>query len=249
MKKLQSQGLTFNLLGVSLFLITTVMLFSCSKNSSNVAAAYVQVGQNVVPGNISGTIKGTMQANQTYNVTGDVIINAGDTLVIQPGAKVIFQGAYNVWIKGNLFSLGSSASPITFTYKTQAKQDNPSTPVATDPAYTGLWGGLWADTSCTNLVIKWTNIQFAGAPISAAQPPIAGASTGDSYDIFFQNTKGNFILEDSWLYGGTDDAIRLKSGKFSVMRNTFEKGGGTGGDQFNVKGGGVGDCAFNLFIG
>lgn len=249
MKKLQTQGLTLNLLSVGLFLVTTVMLFSCSKNSSNVAAAYVQVGQNVVPGNISGTIKGTMQANQKYNVTGDILINAGDTLVIQPGAKIIFQGSYNVWIKGNLFSLGSAASPIIFTYKTQAKQDNPGTPVATDPAYTGLWGGLWADTSCNNLVIKWTNIQFAGAPISAAQPPIAGASTGDSYNIFFQNTKGNFILEDSWLYGGTDDAIRLKSGKFSVMRNTFEKGGGTGGDQFNVKGGGVGDCAYNLFIG
>src|SRR5579862_315935 len=230
-------------------LLFLVVLFSCSKSATKVSSPYVQVGQNVQPGNVSGALKGTMEANQSYNVTGDVYINAGDTLNIQPGAKVIFQGAYNFWIKGNLFSLGSSSSPILFTFMNQQKEDAPATPVATDPAYQGLWGGLWCDTSCKNLVLKWTAIDFAGAPISAAQPPIAGASTGDSYDIFFQNTYGNFILEDSWVYGATDDAIRLKSGKFSVMRNTFEKAGPTGGDCFNVKGGGVGDCAYNLFIG
>ncbi len=235
--------------GLSLLLSAGILLFSCKKTTSSVQQPYVQGGQTVTPGNISGAIKGTMESSQTFTVVGDVIINPGDSLIIQPGAKIIFQGAYNFFIKGSMFSLGSQASPVLFTYMNQQKMDNPSEPVASDPAYQGLWGGLWSDTSCPNLVIKWTNIQFAGAPISASQPPIAGASTGDSYNIFFQNPNGNFILEDSWLYGGTDDAIRLKSGHFSVMRNTFEKGGGTGGDQFNVKGGGVGDCAYNLFIG
>jgi hypothetical protein len=237
-----------NITGISLSVIAIVMMASCKK-SSDVSAAYVQVGQNVAAGSISGAIKGTMQANQIYNVVGDVFINAGDTLAIQPGAQVIFQGAYNFWVKGSLFSVGNSSNPVIFTYKNQQKMDNPSTSIASDPAYIGLWGGLWADTTCNNLVLKWTKLQFGGAAISAAQPPIFGASTGDSYVIFFQNPKGSFIMEDSWLYGATDDAIRLKAGKFSVMRNTFEKGGPTGGDFFNVKGGGVGDCAYNLFIG
>ena len=249
MKHSKKRSLKIVLTSFCLFLLASIVMFSCKKTSTVVQAPYVPGGVTVQPGNISGSVKGTMETNQTYNVTGDVIINAGDSLIIQPGAKVIFQGAYNFFIKGNLFSLGSSSSPVIFTFNNQQKIDNPSEPVASDPAFVGLWGGLWADTSCSNLVIKWTHIDFAGAPISAAQPPIAGASTGDSYNIFFQNPNGNFILEDSWLYGGTDDAIRLKSGHFSVMRNTFEKGGGTGGDQFNVKGGGVGDCAYNLFIG
>lgn len=250
MKQAKKRSFSLILSGLTLVLLMSLIIYSCKKsNSSVIQQAYVPGSVVVQPGNISGSIKGTMESNQVYNVTGDVIINAGDSLIIQPGAKVIFQGAYNFFIKGNLFSLGSSSSPILFTYMNQQKMDNPSEPVVSDPAYMGLWGGLWADTSCNNLVLKWTNIQFAGAPISAAQPPIAGASTGDSYNIFFQNPKGNFIMEDSWLYGGTDDAIRLKSGHFSVMRNFFEKGGGTGGDQFNVKGGGVGDCAYNLFIG
>ena len=249
MKHKKKVSLAKKITGLSLFLLSGFLMFSCKKSDTVIQTPYVQGGQIVQPGNISGSIKGTMESNQTYTVTGDVIINNGDSLIIQPGAKVIFQGAFNFWIKGSMFSLGSSSAPVLFTYQNQQKIDNPTEAVASDPAYVGLWGGLWADTSCPNLVIKWTNLEFAGAPISAAQPPIAGASTGDSYNIFFQNTNGNFILEDSWLYGGTDDAIRLKSGKFSVMRNTFEKGGGTGGDQFNVKGGGVGDCAYNLFIG
>lgn len=249
MKHTKKRSLSTSLKGLYLLLFASIVMFACKKTNSVIQAPYIPGGITVQPGNISGSIKGTMETSQTYDVTGDVIINAGDSLIIQPGAKIIFQGTYNFFIKGSLFSLGSSTSPVIFTYKSQQKMDNPSEAVASDPAYVGLWGGLWADTSCNNLVLKWTNIQFAGAPISAAQPPIAGASTGDSYNIFFQNPKGNFIMEDSWLYGGTDDAIRLKSGHFSVMRNTFEKGGGTGGDQFNVKGGGVGDCAYNVFIG
>ncbi|HCL83169.1 MAG TPA: hypothetical protein DIC22_04300 [Chitinophagaceae bacterium] len=249
MKQRQKKGLRIYLSGLSLLLMATIVLFACSKSNSSVAPPYVPGGQDVQPGNISGPIKGTMQSNQTYFVTGDVTVNRGDSLIIQPGVNVYFKGAYNFWIKGNLFSLGSSSSPVSFTVQGQAKQDQPGTPIATDPAYQGIWGGFWADTSCPNLVLKWTKIEFAGAPISAAQPPIVGASTGDSYNIFFQNTNGNFILEDSWVYGATDDCIRLKSGRFSVMRNTFEKAGPTGGDCFNVKGGGVGDCAYNLFIG
>jgi hypothetical protein len=249
MKHSKKRSLKIVLTSFSLLLLASIIMFSCKKTSTVVQAPYVPGGVTVQPGNINGSIKGTMESNQTYNVTGDVIINAGDSLIIQPGAKIIFQGAYNFFIKGNLFSLGSSSAPVIFTFNNAQKIDNPGEPEASDPAYVGLWGGLWADTSCQNLVIKWTHIDFGGAPISAAQPPIAGASTGDSYNIFFQNPNGNFILEDSWLYGGTDDAIRLKSGHFSVMRNTFEKGGGTGGDLMNVKGGGVGDCAYNLYVG
>lgn len=233
----------------SILLLVTVIAFSCKKNSTSVQQANVQVGKTVTPGNISGPIQGTMQANQSYTVTGDVYIPAGDTVVIQPGAKITFTGAYNFWVQGNLFSLGSSSSPITFTFQGAVKEDVPSTPVSSDPAYVGMWGGIWCDTSCENLVIKWTVLDFGGAPISAAQPPIAGASTGDSYVIFFQNTYGNFIMEDSWLYGSTDDAVRIKSGNFSVMRNTFEKTGPGTGDCTNVKGGGVGDVAYNLYIG
>ena len=39
-------------------------------------------------GNISGFVKGTLLAGQTYTVTADVTIKKGDTLSAQPGAIV-----------------------------------------------------------------------------------------------------------------------------------------------------------------
>ena len=56
-------------------------------------------------------------------------------------------------------------------------------------------------------------------------------------------------MEDSWVYGGIDDPIRISSGNIAIFRNTEEKGGLNGGDGINVKGGTVGDMAYNFFIG
>jgi hypothetical protein len=69
------------------------------------------------------------------------------------------------------------------------------------------------------------------------------------FGILFQNYKGNFILEDSWIYGTSGDAVRVKSGKIHFMRNTLEKVAHDDGDALNVKGGTIGDMAYNLFLG
>jgi hypothetical protein len=72
---------------------------------------------------------------------------------------------------------------------------------------------------------------------------------GDQYVIYYGNPNGFFILEDSWIYGSPDDAVRFYGGKVNIMRNTLEKFGGTGGDGFNAKSGTQGNMAYNLFIG
>ena len=72
---------------------------------------------------------------------------------------------------------------------------------------------------------------------------------GASFEIFFQNPNGVFDMEDSWIYGSTDDAVRVTDGKINVMRNTFEKTGSNTGESLNVKSGTVGDIGYNLFIG
>ncbi|MGZ2874012.1 hypothetical protein AAEQ99_14890, partial [Pseudomonas aeruginosa] len=79
-----------------------------------------------------------------------------------------------------------------------------------------------------NMILKWTHIDFAGAAYGNVAGPAVGQKASTSYCILFQNPNGNFILEDSWLYGGTDDCIRVSNGKIHIFRNTFEKCGGTG---------------------
>jgi len=82
---------------------------------------------------------------------------------------------------------------------------------------------------------QWTHIEFGGAAISAAMKTFTSATS--PYPIYFANPAGIFVFEDSWLYGSTDDPFRINGGKISVMRNTFEKCGYTGGEAMNAKAG------------
>jgi len=220
---------------------------SCKKDTAVVSIPLFKTGvlvSNATP--LSGPIKGTMLANQVYTISGDVTINSADTLLIQEGVKISITNGANFIVKGILVSLGSKSAPVTITDPTKTKAAGNSS-AATDPAYVGGWGGIYCDVTCPLLVLKWTHLDFGGAGLVA--PPFTGPSTGDQYIIYWQNPNGNFIMEDSWLYGSPDDAIRFYGGHINMMRNTMEKCGGTGGDGFNAKGGTQGNMAYNLIIG
>ena len=237
---------------------TLSLLASCSKSGEEVqlSTPLFSVGKpvdNSAP--LAGPIKGTMKQDLEYDVDANVFVNAGDTLVVQPGVKVNFRGNYNFVIKGTLLSLGTPAKPVYFRPKNKASNqvvahtDSPTADPATDPAYQGLWGGILGDVTCQLMVIKWTHVEMGGGTVVVSPVSAGIANNKNTYPIFFQNPAGAFILEDSWVYGATDDPIRVLGGRIQVMRNTFEKGGKTGGESINIKSGTTGNVAYNLFIG
>jgi len=99
--------------------------------------------------------------------------------------------------------------------------------------------------------IKWTHLDFAGGTVATGSALTNGfyAANDALFVTLFQNPLGYYILEDSWVYGSTTDACRIKGGNIHIMRNTVEKMAFNDGDCFNVKGNTVGDMAFNLIIG
>jgi len=196
---------------------------------------------------LCGTIKGTMLAGKTYTIGCDVIINQGDTLTIQEGVTIKFTGKYGMGVKGSLICLGTKDHPNLFTFPGLTKTDNPGANPSTDPALAGNWIGIIGATTCPMMIIKWTRIEFGGAAIPSGSP--IKQIFGNPYPLFFQNPYGLFVLEDSWVYGSTDDPFRILGGKISVMRNTFEKCGYTGGEAMNAKAGTIGNFAYNLCIG
>lgn len=229
-------------------LMLMLALASCSKNdTSNVSVAQVQVGQAVSSAApLSGSIKGTMLSGQTYTISKDVTVNAGDTLLIQKGVTVKVTNAAAIIVKGTFVSLGTKDAPVTISDPTRVKTTGSST-ATSDSAYAGGWTGIYCDKTCPLLVLKWTHLDFAGAGLQTI--PFTGPSVGDQYCVYFGNPNGNFIMEDSWIYGTPDDAVRFYGGHVNIMRNTLEKCGGTGGDGFNAKGGTQGNMAYNLIIG
>ena len=226
-----------------------VLLNACKKvaDSKELSKAVVQIAAPISDsGCLSGAIKGTMLAGKTYHVCGDIIINKGDTLVIQEGVKVLFGGSYGLGVKGSLICLGTKEKPNWFTYDsaTLVKTDNIGADPTKDPALKGLWTGILGDTSCYLMILKWTHVEFGGGKATKTLSAIA-----KPYPIYFANPYGTFVLEDSWLYGSVDDPIRTVGGKVAILRNTFEKCGLTGGEALNAKAGTIGDFAYNVCIG
>ena len=233
--------------------VLMISVSSCKKNSQPgvvISKPVFQVGAKVKPGNISGSIKGTFLADSVYNVVGDVIINKGDTLYIQPGAKIYFTGLYNFFVHGNLLSIGTAADPIWFTVKNVVKQDNPNQDPATDPAYQGLWGGILGDTTSKFMIFKYTHVEFTGGKIAVAQT-FATKNGGYAAGIQFTNVNGFLDVEDSWFYGCIDGGavIEIKPGQFNIMRNTFEKCGIYGSEDVEITNGCTGNIAYNLMMG
>lgn len=85
------------------------------------------LAQTVVNGNQSGV---WTSAGSPYQVTGEIIVPAGQTLSIEPGVEVNFQGHYKFTVNGDLQAVGTKSGPIAFT------TDNPSTG----------WGGIRIDS-------------------------------------------------------------------------------------------------------
>ena len=77
----------------------------------------VQVFATNVSGLISTNTNWTV-ANSPYIVTGNVLVNTGITLTIQPGVFVKFNSGLSLQIDGTLIAQGTSSDSITFTSNT-----------------------------------------------------------------------------------------------------------------------------------
>jgi len=231
--------------------IVPAMIFagsSCKKSSSSVSTAQIQIGQAIsTAAPLCGAIKGTMKADSTYTISCNVTVNAGDTLLIQKGVTVKVTNTSAIVVNGTFISLGTKDAPTTFTDPKRSKTTGPNSTAGSDSAYQGGWQGIYCGPTCALFVLKWTHLDFAGAGLVTI--PFTGPSVGDNYVVYFGNPSGNFIFEDSWIYGCPDDAVRFYGGHVNIMRNTLEKFGGQGGDGFNAKSGTQGNMAYNMFIG
>jgi len=236
-------------------LFSSCLLAGCTKWAEDKSNIYSYVAPPPPGGAISettplcGSIKGVMLAGKTYTLGCDINIPKGDTLIIEQGVTINATNSAGIVVHGSLISLGTQAQPNTFTVPGVQKDNTPGLALNKDSAHVGKWRGIMCDTSCPLLVLKWTHIDFAGAAYGNVDGPAVEQSAGTSFNILFQNPRGYLIMEDCWVYGGTDDCMRISNGKIHVFRNTFEKCGGSGGDCVNSKGGTVGTVAYNLFIG
>ena len=107
----------------ALLLISLMTVQVSCKKSSNVDTT-VPVSNPITKDSISGFLKGTMLANKTYYVKGDIWVKSTDTLAIQPGVTVIVLGnpdaapplIYTIHISGTLLAEGTKSSQLQILY-------------------------------------------------------------------------------------------------------------------------------------
>lgn len=69
--------------------------------------------QTVIPGgNVSGTWTAT---GSPYLIEGEITVPSGDSLVVEPGVDVIFQGHYKLIVNGWLVAEGTENDSVLFT--------------------------------------------------------------------------------------------------------------------------------------
>ena len=109
----------------------------------------VLANDTLLPGNqvfVSGNVSGNWINTNTYIVNGNIIIPTGDTLTIQPGTNIRFNGNYSVLDTGVLIAIGTASNPIIFT-------SNYS------PQNIGNWNHIEPDNS--NSIIDHCIIEYA----------------------------------------------------------------------------------------
>src|ERR1700733_12572342 len=204
----------------NLIIVTLIVaLASCSKSNNNdntkVVTPTVPASNPIAPGNISGFVKGTFTTGNTYTITGDLTIKAGDTLASQQGVTVVVANNAQVTVLGVLNLVGTQAQPIEFNSSSKLP---------------GSWGGFDCD-SATAVTIKWAHIDNTGGPDPSGSPR-------KSLSVV---TPINVDVEDSWFTNGQDDLMRLEGGcKITILRNAILSSGSTDGEAINIKSGATG---------
>ncbi len=191
---------------------------------------------------LMGPMEGTLRANKTYFLKGDLIIPEGKEIVAEAGVTIIAVGdggpiGPEITNNGSFVSLGTEQSPNLFTVP-QAQRTRAN-------VFAGLWGGIQCSDKATLVVLKWTRMEYLGGQ-GGPGTPRAGKIR---YGLWTLNSNTEIIIEDCHFYGAKDDVYRPVGGKIHLVRNTFEFCGETGGDGLNVKAGTVGNIAYNVFYG
>ncbi|MBO9727343.1 MAG: hypothetical protein J7623_01765 [Chitinophaga sp.] len=218
------------------------LVSSCKK-----ANLYVDLTEKPVDtSGIHGEVSGVWPKFSTLRVTGDIIIPEGKTLIIEEGVTIIMDtlAKPEVIVKGNLYAMGKTGSPVSFTIHEKARTEANK--------FGKQWGGILAAPSCGELLLDNAILEYGGATTTESSTSVKmglyKASSGENLPaLWYSNTKGKLVVNNSIFRNFNEDCTYIEGGKIIFSNNQFYTTGITGGEGINIKSGCIADIAFNLF--
>ena len=180
---------------ISIFILSTAILFSDT---------IIQSGD--VNGNWTA-------ANSPYLIEGEITIPDGETLSIEPGVLVEFQGHYKFHVQGRLLAIGTISDNIVFTI-------NDTTGFYDFDLQEGAWQGIrFNNTPATNDSSKIVYCKIEYGKANGFDPPCSGNGGGIYVENFskllIQNCE---IYHNMAMLGG---GIALDESDGVVINNTL----------------------------
>lgn len=191
-------------------------------------------------------------ADTIVKLTDHYTVPEGKSLVIKEGVQIIVStdgvGANHVpvefTVNGNLYCEGTAEKPILFSIAEDERTK--------ENALKGMWGGIVATSTCGEMLIDHTVIEYTGGQVVVGSP---AASSGmytagdDAYpQITTDNINGHYVITNSILRNGWSDGIYLMGGNAIIAHNIFAANGYDGAEAVNVKAGCVADVADNVMF-
>jgi hypothetical protein len=143
---------------------------------------------DISAGNVSGI---WTAASSPYVVNGNITIQANESLIIEPGAQILFSGNYALRVKGNLHCVGNENDSITF-----------------GPSLAGVrWNGIKMDSvSAASDTIRFSHCRIS-AMQTIAMPIINFNKVIIENSTFFDNKQ----LASALIYLSNSDCIIRKN--------------------------------------
>ena len=94
----------------------------------------------ILEGNVNGTWS---QSGSPYRIEGDITVGLEESLIIEPGVVVDFEGHYKFTIRGELTAMGKAGDSIRFTRVSNDAFMVPDTVGLADTSnHEGAWNGI-----------------------------------------------------------------------------------------------------------
>ena len=204
-------------------------------SSSVVTDSIELVGQitTIQPGVLSGENLHWQAKDNPIVIMGDVIVQSKDTLVIDPGVDVLFNGDYSIRVLGKIQAVGTIDLPIVFDSSKDHLADSYQN--LEIEGYYGYWGGIIVSNDSLNVSNEGlSNYTFIdGSILSFCN--VYNISRGVSGKVFINNCRietqrsaigsysnGNHFsgyLLNSFISGGVS---MNNYSRYGVVGNTFD---------------------------
>jgi uncharacterized repeat protein (TIGR01451 family) len=168
--------------------------WSGAAQANEISSTNLFIDSNRVgPTDVSGPITENTTwntAGSPYRVTGDVTVNYGVTLTIDPGVVVKFNtGGYRkLIVDGTLTAVGTTGNPIIFTSLDDNTHGGTTTGSDGNPE-PGDWGGIIFNAGSTGSTLAHTSIFYGGSFVYPHAPVDLLTSDVDVHDNTIQWSK------------------------------------------------------------